>query len=197
MGRCREGPSLAQHHRAPDRGAGRLGARRRAGAVQKPDAARRHGLGRDRRHGLLGGRREPGPDPWRRRQPQRQQVHRQQPDLSPGRRATTRSASSSPAIIPTSRAARPRRRSRRGRSSSRCCARATASRSTTSMRTTGSTTRTPAIAKAAARDAGAGVGGIGLADRVPRRGASGALYPSPRAGEGRKRRMRDCLRMTM
>ncbi len=62
-----------------------LGARRRAGAVEEPDPARRHGLGRDRRHGLLGGRGEPGADPWRRRQPQRQQVHRQQADLPPGR----------------------------------------------------------------------------------------------------------------
>ena len=50
-------PSLAQHHRAPDRRAGRLGARRRAGAGEEPDPARRHGLGRDRRHGVLGGRR--------------------------------------------------------------------------------------------------------------------------------------------
>ena len=35
MGRCRKGPSLAQHHRASDRGAGRLGARRRASSRRK------------------------------------------------------------------------------------------------------------------------------------------------------------------
>ena len=57
MGRARKIPSLAQHHRAPDRRAGRLRARRRAGAVEEPDPARRHGLGRNRRHGVLGGRR--------------------------------------------------------------------------------------------------------------------------------------------
>ena len=36
VGRRCEGPSLAQHHRAPDRGPGRLGARRRAGAAKNP-----------------------------------------------------------------------------------------------------------------------------------------------------------------
>ncbi len=35
MGRARKSPSLAQHHRAPDRRAGRLGARRRAGADRR------------------------------------------------------------------------------------------------------------------------------------------------------------------
>ena len=41
VGRRRKGPSLAQHHRAPDRGAGRLGARRRAGSRRRirPGAA--------------------------------------------------------------------------------------------------------------------------------------------------------------
>ena len=42
-----------------------------------------------------------GADPWRRRQPQRQQVHRQRPDLSPGDRQQSRSAWNSPATIPT------------------------------------------------------------------------------------------------
>ena len=115
-GEPRKSPSLAQHHRAPDRRAGRLGARRRAGAVEEPDPARRHGLGRNRRHGVLGGRRTSGSDPWRRRQPQRQQVYRQRPDLSAGgrqqfgRRRIRRQFSRRDAR------ARPRRRSRRGRS---------------------------------------------------------------------------------
>src|SRR5665213_2015231 len=53
VGRSGKGPSVEEHHRAPDRGAGRLRARRRRGAVEESDAARRHGLGGDRRHGVL------------------------------------------------------------------------------------------------------------------------------------------------
>ena len=83
--RC-QSPSLAQHHRAPDRRAGRLGPRRRRAAGQESDPARRHRLGRNRRHGVLGGAGNPGSDPYRRRRPQRQQVHRQRPDLSSGQR---------------------------------------------------------------------------------------------------------------
>src|SRR5580698_4229571 len=56
----------------------------RGGAAQEPDPARRHGLGGDRRHGLLGGGGRPGADPYRRRRSQRQQVHRQRPDLPSG-----------------------------------------------------------------------------------------------------------------
>ena len=47
--------AVAQHHRAPDRRPGRLGAQRRARAGEEPDPARRHHLGRNRRHGVLGG----------------------------------------------------------------------------------------------------------------------------------------------
>src|SRR5450755_256564 len=36
MGRCRKSPSLAQHHRAPDRRPGGLGPRRRRRAGQNP-----------------------------------------------------------------------------------------------------------------------------------------------------------------
>ncbi len=160
MGRCRQRPCLAQHHRAPDRRANRLSARRRARAVEESHPARRDGLGRDRRHGLLVGRGQSGADPYRRRQSQRQQIHRQQRRPIIRSCATIRSASSSPAIIPMSRSARPRRRSRPGRSWSRCCARVTASRSTTSMPTTGSTSRTPAIAKAAGSRRWRGRGGV-------------------------------------
>ncbi len=53
MGRRRKGSSLAQHHRAPDRGAGRVGSRRRDVAGEESDAARRHRLGGNRRHGVL------------------------------------------------------------------------------------------------------------------------------------------------
>ena len=109
-----ESPSLAQHHRAPDRGAGRLGARRRAGAGEKPDAARRHGLGRNRRHGLLGGAGEPGADPYRRRRSQRQQIHRQRPDLSSGQQGHLDRGGIRRQLSRRDAAAPPRRRSRRG-----------------------------------------------------------------------------------
>ncbi len=78
-GRCQQ---VAAHHRAPDRGPGRRGALVGDGAVRQSHQAGRHALGRDRRHGLLGDRRERDPDPRRRRQPQRQQVHRQLQDPS-------------------------------------------------------------------------------------------------------------------
>lgn len=77
----------------------------------------------------------------------------------------------SPAIIPMLRPVPPRRRSRRGRSSSRCCVRATTSRSTASMRTIGSTTRTRAIAKAAGSRRWRGHGG-----------SSSRVIPGPRPG---------------
>ena len=149
LGRACQSPSLEEHHRAPDRGAGRIGARRRGRAAQESDAARRHGLGRDRRGGLLGGVRRSGADPYRRRRPQRQQIHRQQQDLSPGqqghldRRRVRRQLSRRDA------AGDRRRRSMHGGSSCRSCARATTFRSIASMRTTGSTSRTSAIARAA------------------------------------------------
>src|SRR5262249_8000819 len=78
-GRCGQ---VAKHHRAPDRRAGRLGEEHGAGAGEKSDQARRHRVGRDRRYGLLVHRRERDPDPWRRRQSKRQQVHRQFQNLS-------------------------------------------------------------------------------------------------------------------
>src|SRR5476649_2336915 len=71
------GPSVAQHHRASDRRAVRLRAARSIGASQESGAARRHGLGRNRRHGILGGAGNARHAAWRRRQSQRQQVHRQ------------------------------------------------------------------------------------------------------------------------
>ena len=65
---------------------GPAGAARSSAMAQfaNPTKRGRHAVGGDRRHGLLGDRRERDPDPWRWWQPQRQQVHRQFEDLPHG-----------------------------------------------------------------------------------------------------------------
>ena len=147
---------MAQHHRPPDRRAAGLGARawrQRAGEESAP--ARRDAVGRDRRHGLLGDAGDRGHHPRRRRQPQRQQVHRQLQDLSPGhpaqfdRRGIRRQLSRRRARR------RPTSRPRRGWCWCASCRSATASRSSASTRTTGSTTRITATARAAIWRSGA------------------------------------------
>ena len=61
-------------------------ARAMAKARRSNPKARRDAVGRNRRHGLLVGAGDRRHHPWRRRQPQRQQVHRQFQDLPPGDR---------------------------------------------------------------------------------------------------------------
>src|SRR5262249_35704326 len=67
---------LAQHHRAPNRRARRLGEEHGAGASEKSHQARRDGMGGNGRHRLLGNGRDRDPDPRRRRQSKRQQIRR-------------------------------------------------------------------------------------------------------------------------
>ena len=124
-------PSLAQHHRAPDEG---RPVRPRA-LEQAKNPTRR---------GVTVWVETDGtvywavPEtlvrpPWRWRQPQRQRIRRQRPDLPSGdRRHFDRGGVRRQS--PTSPGPPPRRGSRRGGSWSRCCARATASTGPRSMR---------------------------------------------------------------
>ena len=141
--------AVEEHHPASDRGAGGLGGGAGAPAGRQSEEARRHALGRDRRHGVLGDAGDRCHHPWRRRQPQRQQVHSESHDLPPGGRGELDRRRIRRKLSRRAQSPRPRNNSPRRSFWSVSFRSVTGYRPSACSPTTGSTTRTTAIARAA------------------------------------------------